>query len=416
MIPHANSSAKELWKAKLKSRGLPTQFDPESHDSAGTVAIGSGGNKADPVCEVNSSGLKKYSPLGWNECFDEMLDLKVKDVGSGSDDTFRVYRSRVHYSPSQSQVQSPSSSSNLPASTTKLPTTLFLLHHGGGQAALSWGVMSKNMKRLIQSAPAGMGMGLGIGVPKFGFVTEERLIEIVSFDMRGHGSTKTADELNLSLKALTDDCVSVLKTLYRSENGTNQTGWPEEIVLVGHSLGGAVLSHIASQSLIPNVLGIAVLDVVEGTALDALSGMNRYLSTRPEEFNRIEEGIEWCVRSGMVRNVESARVSVPPQLKLTKNGKYTWRTNLMATKPHWEDWFTSLTANFLSVPGSKLLILAHTDRLDKSLTIAQMQGKFQMVVVNSGGHNVQEDESEKVADVLVEFWKRGRRIPPKLKK
>jgi protein phosphatase methylesterase 1 len=39
------------------------------------------------------------------------------------------------------------------------------------------------------------------------------------------------------------------------------------------------------------------------------------------------------------------------------------------------EWFTDLSEKFLGCPASKLLILAGTDRLDKTLTIAQMQGK-----------------------------------------
>lgn len=38
-----------------------------------------------------------------------------------------------------------------------------------------------------------------------------------------------------------------------------------------------------------------------------------------------------------------------------------------------------------------MLLLAGTDRLDKELTIAQMQGKFQLVLLPSCGHAIQED-------------------------
>lgn len=54
-------------------------------------------------------------------------------------------------------------------------------------------------------------------------------------------------------------------------------------------------------------------------------------------------------------------------------------------------WFTGLSNLFLSVKVPKLLLLAGTDRLDKDLTIAQMQGKFQLVVLPAVGHVIQED-------------------------
>jgi hypothetical protein len=37
-------------------------------------------------------------------------------------------------------------------------------------------------------------------------------------------------------------------------------------------------------------------------------------------------------------------------------------------------WFKDLSLKFLSVKAGRLLILAGTDRLDKTLTIGQMQG------------------------------------------
>lgn len=39
------------------------------------------------------------------------------------------------------------------------------------------------------------------------------------------------------------------------------------IILVGHSLGGAVCVHAASRGLIPGLAGLVVIDVVEGTVI-----------------------------------------------------------------------------------------------------------------------------------------------------
>ena len=38
-----------------------------------------------------------------------------------------------------------------------------------------------------------------------------------------------------------------------------------------------------------------------------------------------------------------------------------------------------------------MLLLAGSDRMDKELTIAHMQGKFKLVVVDNVGHVIQED-------------------------
>jgi protein phosphatase methylesterase 1 len=127
---------------------------------------------------------------------------------------------------------------------------------------------------------------------------------------------------------------------------------------------------------------------------------------RPPRFASLAKGIEWCYRSKTVRNLASARVSMPPQLKpdplafaasssssaaasaealssplsavsssssATFEGPFTWRTDLFATAPHWRGWFTGLSEQFLALPAAKLLLLAGTDRLDKPLMIGQMQ-------------------------------------------
>lgn len=52
------------------------------------------------------------------------------------------------------------------------------------------------------------------------------------------------------------------------------------------------------------------------------------------------QGIEWTYRSKAVRNIESARVSVPPQLQPDPlaplgSGGVTWRTDLFATEAYW---------------------------------------------------------------------------------
>lgn len=42
------------------------------------------------------------------------------------------------------------------------------------------------------------------------------------------------------------------------------TGDEPKIVLVGHSMGGAIAVHVASTGLIKNLAGLVVIDVVEG--------------------------------------------------------------------------------------------------------------------------------------------------------
>ena len=82
---------------------------------------------------------------------------------------------------------------------------------------------------------------------------------------------------------------------------------------------------------------------------------------------------------------------------------YVWRTDLLATKPYWVSWFKGLTQYFLDIRVPKQLLLAGSDRMDKELTIAQMQGKFKLVVLDQVGHVIHEDQPKKVALVFNDF-------------
>lgn len=53
-------------------------------------------------------------------------------------------------------------------------------------------------------------------------------------------------------------------------------------------------------------------------------------------------------------------------------------------------------------------MLAGLDRLDKELTVGQMQGKFQMQVFHQVGHAIHEDVPDKGAECLAAFLCRQR--------
>ncbi|KAL3461066.1 Alpha/Beta hydrolase protein [Aspergillus heterothallicus] len=285
---------------------------------------------------------------------------------------------------------------------------LFVMHHGAGSSGLSFATCAAEIRNIL---------------PDAGFL---------SADARDHGSTSVTRtdkdgnetdanvELDLSLETLNQDLLFVIR-----ETQTRM-GWETlpDIVLVGHSLGGAVITDVARKGeLGAKLLAYAVLDVVEGSAMDALQSMETYLSNRPSRFPSLASGIEWHTRSRTIRNRTSARVSVPALLHHEDNSSdparpWIWRTNLAETKPFWEDWFVGLSRKFLEARGGKLLLLAGTDRLDKELMIGQMQGKYQLQVFPDAGHFIQEDQPARTAQILADFYKRNDRsalvLPPKV--
>lgn len=273
--------------------------------------------------------------------------------------------------------------------------------------------------------------------------------QVLAIDFRGHGESHTDDDDDLSAETMANDIAKVLTKIYED------AAYTPSILMMGHSMGGAIAVHAAHMRLIPTLLGIVVIDVVEGTAMESLQSMQSFLRSRPNYFKSITNAIEWCVRSGQIRNVESAKVSMPGQiincetkklatteLPLDQGGassglvnplsipedaeeqsppdtfqapaekenakKYTWRIDLSKSEKFWTGWFENLSDKFLDAPIPKLLILAGIDNLDKKLTIGQMQGKFQLQVLARTGHAVHEDQPHQVAETLASYLIRNR--------
>uniref|UniRef100_A0A669B581 Protein phosphatase methylesterase 1 n=1 Tax=Oreochromis niloticus TaxID=8128 RepID=A0A669B581_ORENI len=352
-----------------------------------------GGFQSGSKMKMGPGRKRDFSPLPWSQYFETMEDVVVENE-NGKDISLtavpvckrKLSMNDTHFGGSHGPV--------------------LLLLHGGGHSALSWAVFTV-IKSL--SSPA--------------------------------GDTKVKNPEDLSADTMAKDIGKVVEALY----GDN----PPPIMLIGHSMGGAIAVHTATANHIPSLLGLCVIDVVEGTAMDALNSMQNFLRSRPKTFKSLENAIEWSVKSGQIRNIESARVSMGGQVKkceestsssgvsnsigegiieeeedeeaeeesskkrakeddqeTKKESIFTWRVELSKTEKYWEGWFKGLSALFLTTPVPKLLLLAGVDRLDKDLTIGQMQGKFQMQVLPQCGHAVHEDAPEKVADALATFMVR----------
>jgi len=243
---------------------------------------------------------------------------------------------------------------------------------------------------------------------------------ILSLEAREHGSvvvsTTSGEEiLDFSISTLVNDAMAMIRGVQEQQKWTQLP----PSVFIGHSLGGAVATHIAASGVLSaQLVGFLVLDVVEGSAIEALSHMRTYLASRPPSFASVDAAVEWHVRSRTIRDAESARASVPSLLIRSEDGRWKWRTDLRRTERWWEEWFTGMSGLFLRGRAAKGLILAGTDRLDKELMVGQMQGKFQLTVIPEAGHFVQEDVPDKMAQLAAEFFRRNDRsamvLPPKV--
>lgn len=237
----------------------------------------------------------------------------------------------------------------------------------------------------------------------------------MTFDFRGHGKNKQKDFENLSKLNLIRDTVRVLEHISQKEGFKD-----DNLILMGHSMGGSIATFTAEEifknsskytSLYNRLQCLIVIDVVEGTAMEALPFMESVVHSRPKHFKDSQSAIEYMYQSGTIRYLKSARVSVPTLIK-QQEGSFVWITNLLSSKPYWKEWFEGLTKSFLSIRTPKLLMIAGKERMDKELMIAQMQGKFKMDVIADSGHIMHEDSPMEFADKLDKFVK-AFRIPEK---
>ena len=286
-----------------------------------------------------------YDPIKWSEVFDEREML---------DDAIPIYHSG-----------------------TKGPLVFCI--HGAGHSALSFGPLASYWKDFAR---------------------------FVSFDLRGHGGHYADDEANMNIDILLNDWMRVLK--YVIDKYVDAS-----IIIWGHSLGGALASKLAYSIFNPeeskepdfdskHIVALFIIDVAEGSALSALPFMEQIVESRPTSFDSIEEVIKWGVMSGQVRKLESARLTMPDQV-VEQDGKFVWRTDLLASKDYWKEWFKGMDKCFLNWNVPKTLAVASNDRMDKELTIAQMMGKFKLVSFSDVGHVIQEDDPEDLARKMKDF-------------
>lgn len=237
--------------------------------------------------------------------------------------------------------------------------------------------------------------------------------------MRGHGKSSFTNDFEIG--SLVNDAAEVLKKVVTGSDGII------EVFLIGHSLGAAVLAAL------PNVLwnmnnikfsGLVMVDIIEGnlpllylffikciieTAINSLIRMPSIIKDIPKSFKSLDLAMRWTLSSShshhnalaASKRFDDIKTSVESQVRFNdQTSSYEWITDLSLMEPYWNDWFVGLTRNFLNFPGSRLLILADTDYMDREMIVAQMQGKFQLAVVRESGHAIQEDQPEELAEIV----------------
>ncbi|KAG7848628.1 hypothetical protein KL941_001446 [Ogataea angusta] len=384
--------ANDLLKKRARQLDPPSRFSSEEADSLGQL----------PNFRKNELHLSTQNLPDITSFFSQ-LEVFTNDNG---------YKFQTYYKPPRNKVDDSS--------------VIFVMHHGAGSSGATFAKLALAIETQCE-------MQSICNVPG-----------VFTFDMRGHGRTgllnsSSEENKKLSFDKLCDDFRLLLQWFherYISE------GPPPSYFFVGHSLGGSILTKVISDDVNKNVCleknlgqliaGLVMIDIVEDTAVKALSAMNSYLNATPKQFPSIEHAVRWHIDSNLLHNHDSSLISVPSLFTRTEEGQFKWIIDLRKTETFWQEWFKGLSSRFVSIPNrvSKLLILANNDYLDKDLMIGQMQGKYQLVVFHNNqlkhvntlttatqtipsedasdlGHFVHEDIPFKVAACLLDFVERN---------
>ena len=231
------------------------------HDGIGTLNLGKAGMP--PAAPKTMQGMKtginpkqatKYDPLEWSDFYDtkEMMDGVVP----------------IYHAGAQGHV--------------------FLCLHGAGHSAQSFA----SQARILKNEPYNS--------------------TCVSFDFRGHGEHFREDEADMSQQTLINDTIAVIKHVI--------SRYPHQsIIMVGHSMGGSIATKAVdfiqnnheSEDWTKHLKGLFIIDVVEGSALDALPFMEQIVKSRPTEFSNLQSVVKYGISSNQVRDLQSAKVSMP---------------------------------------------------------------------------------------------------------
>jgi len=153
---------------------------------------------------------------------------------------------------------------------------VFLCMHGAGHSALSFAALAKELK--VEYT-------------------------VVAFDFRGHGDHFCENETDMSEATLINDAIVIFEQV-------SALFHDRSIILVGHSMGGSIATKTASKILgdfkvkpwSRQLLGLFVIDVVEGSAMDALPFMENIVMSRPQEFKSLENVVQYGIKSGTVKD------------------------------------------------------------------------------------------------------------------
>ena len=198
----------------------------------------------------------------------------------------------------------------------------FLLH-GCPCTALTWGGVAEEFARRAAENASSVAAA----------------VDVVAMDLRGHGESRgwgaRSESQDTSASTFDPDVMArdafeTLREFLRLGDG----GVKRRVVVVGHSMGGAVATRVATlletsdeSTSTMTLAGLVLIDIVEGSALRALPAMGAMADARPTAFSSLRDAVRWNATRGGGDDESSIRRAVAA-VAVASRGRGGWTTTI----------------------------------------------------------------------------------------
>jgi esterase len=246
-----------------------------------------------------------------------------------------------------------------------------VLLHGGGQNAHTW-----DLALLLLGRPA------------------------IAIDLPGHGHSSWRPDRDYGS---TPNAVAVASVIEQCA--------PRAVAVIGMSLGGLTLIHLAATS--PHLVRHAILvDITPGSPQVAAAMSERQrgavqLTRGPRAFRSREQMIDAAVAASPHRPASVVRRGVIHNSQQLADGTWVWRYDRpdpnrpTPAAPLWDD-LSRLTMPTLLVKGAESGFVTHPDEVE----VRRRLPSIRIETVSAAGHAVQSDQPAALAALIVDF------VPP----
>lgn len=224
------------------------------------------------------------------------------------------------------------------------------------------------------------------------------LCSVVVIDLRGHGESQASQSGRYDLTTHISDVVRVLEHLGR-----------RSLILVGHSLGGQIVVHLAAYALKAPVNAVILVDICADPNSEGSRQVWLNLKKSTRVYATIEDYRSWLVEARPLLSTATSVQLAMAALRRCANG-YELKLDPLSLDPErrancssdardWDHLLRSIACPTLLIRGEASAVVSAQSA--RRLVGGLPQGR--LVTVEQAGHAVMSDNPQGFTDQTVSF-------------